>query len=52
MSTLFNLGARFRRMNPIYSGYAVDVTDARKQVRNRHKPSRQAKVKVAANRSS
>jgi hypothetical protein len=29
-----------------------DDTDARKQVWNRDKPSRRAKVKVAANRSS
>ena len=33
-------------------GASVDVTDARKQTRNRDKPSRQAKVKIAANRRS
>jgi hypothetical protein len=31
---------------------SVDVTYARKHVRNPDKPSRQAKVKVAVNRSS
>jgi hypothetical protein len=31
---------------------SVDPTDAPKQVRNRDKPSRQAKAKVAASRSS
>jgi hypothetical protein len=37
----------------VFLGTTVgDVTDARKHVRNPDRPSRQAKVKVAANRSS